>query len=126
MDQVLSVLKFLMDIHIGYINILISLFSFIGITNPLLGIWIAHLLIYALGFARIWRISFRESLFSFPNIFYTTIMSIFTLSFTDDWTKTPPFISIWLVISFFSLLNVSGRERIRGRTIQRELDRFRD
>ncbi len=127
MDQVFNVLRFLADIHIGYINMFISLFSFIGINNPLFGIWIAQLPLYAVGFTRVWRISFRESLFSFPNIFYTTIMSVFTLSFSEDWTKLSPFISVWFILTFYSLISVAGRERIRGRTIQRELDRkFRD
>ena len=125
METVLTILKFLSDLYFGYISFFINLLSFVKIDNPLIGIILAHLPLYATIFSSIARTTYRKAIFSLPNILYTIFFSLIILWLSDDWTKFQPILPILFIGSIFSGLEISGEQQILGKTIETELDKFK-
>jgi len=125
MEQLSAIYSFINDTYIGYINLLIIGLDLIHIRIPFIGIFIGNLFIYAYPFSRLLRTYYLETILSIPNFLYTFFVSSIITFITQDWTETDSILIIVLIF-IFSVFKVSGREKIRGRTIQHELDKFRD
>jgi len=125
MEELSTMYHFINDTYVAYISLLIFILDLIHIRIPFIGVFLGNLFIYAYPFSRLLRDYYLNTILSAPNILYTFFVSSVVTFVTQDWTETDSILVILLIL-MFSVFSASGREKLRGRTIQHELDKFRD
>ena len=122
MDSVIEIFKFINDLYISYIDLLIHILKIVHIENPLFAITIGNLVIYAFPYSALLRESYTQTLFSISNVFFTLFMSTILLFLTENWTDSRVGF-IYIALTSFSIFELAGEEEIRSKTIEHALDR---